>query len=159
MPSSKSHSRTHSSHSRGAHGGGGDGSHDGGGGGGGGGGGPLVKVGFGRTQAEAEMLQGLLSEGGIPSVLKRSGGFDNPDFLSAGPHDVFVNSDNAHKARELLADTMLESEGEERAELEGERRRARGEVGGDASPARLALWVGVALIGAVILVWLLYQFS
>lgn len=158
MPSSKSHSRSHSSHSRGAHGGGGgDGSHDGGGGGGGGGG-PLVKVAFARNQAEAEMFQGLLSEGGVPSVLKRSGGFDNPDFLAAGPHDVFVNSDHAHKARELLADTMLESESEERAELEGERRRARGETS-ETTPTRLALWVGVALVGAVILVWLLYQLS
>ena len=156
MPSSKSHSRSHSSHSRGSHGGGGG--HDGEGGGGGGGGGPLVKVAFARNQAEAEMLQGLLSQGGIVSVLKRSGGFDNPDFLSAGPHDVFVNSGHAHKAKELLADTMLESEGEERAELQGELRGARGETK-ETSPARLALWVGVALVGAIILVWILYQLS
>src|ERR1044071_4462201 len=129
MPSSKSHSRTHSSgsHSRGAHGGGGSRGGDEGGGGGGGGGGPLVKVAFARNQAEAEMLQGLLLEGGIPSVLKRSGGFDNPDFLAAGPHDVFVNSDDARKARDLLDDTMVESEDEERTEIEEQRRLARGE--------------------------------
>ena len=42
------------------------------GGGGGGGGGKLVKVAFARNQAEAEMIQGLLLEAGIPSVLKRS---------------------------------------------------------------------------------------
>lgn len=155
MPSSKSHSRG-SSHSRGAHGGGGGGPHDEGGGGGGGGG-PLVKVAFARNQAEAEMLQGLLSEGGVPSVLKRSGGFDNPDFLAAGPHDVFVNSDHARKARELLANTALESEAEERAELEGEAAKRRGGEG--TSPGRLALWVGVAFLGAVILVWILYQLS
>jgi len=157
MSSSKSHSPSRSGHSRGAHGGGGGDSHDGGGGGGGGGGGPLVKVAFARNQAEAEMLQGLLSEGGIPSVLKRSGGFDNPDFLAAGPHDVFVSSDHAHKARELLADTMVETEAEERAEIEGEAARRRG--GDETSPARLALWVGVAFLGAVILVWILYQLS
>jgi len=104
------------------------------------------------------MLQGLLSEGGIASVLKRSGGFDNPDFLSAGPHDVFVNSDHAHKARQLLADTMVESESEERTEIEEQRRLARGETG-QTSPGRLALWVGVALVGAVILVWILYQLA
>ena len=91
-----------------------------GGGGGGGGGGKLVKVGFARNQAEAEMLQGLLSEAGIPSVLKRSGGFDNPDFLAAGPHDVMVNKDQAPRAREVLAETMIADEGEERAEIEGE---------------------------------------
>lgn len=161
MPSSKSHSRSHSSHGRGAHGahgGGGGGTHDDDGGGGGGGGGPLVKVAFARNQAEAEMFQGLLSEGGVPSVLKRSGGFDNPDFLAAGPHDVFVNSDHARKARELLADTMLESEDDERAELEGQRRRARGETG-VTPPGRVALWFGAALLGALILVWVLYQLT
>ena len=30
------------------------------------------------------MIQGLLAEAGMPSVLKRSFGFDAPDFLSAG---------------------------------------------------------------------------
>ncbi len=158
MPSSKSHSHTRGAHSRGSHGGGGGGSHGGDGGGGGGGGGPLVKVAFARNQAEAEMFQGLLTEGGVPSVLKRSGGFDNPDFLAAGPHDVFVNSDHAHKARELLADTMVESEGEERQEIEEQRRLARGETG-QTSAGRLALWVGAAFLAAVILVWLLYQLS
>lgn len=157
MPSSKSHSRQQGAHSRGSHGGGG--SHGGDdGGGGGGGGGPLVKVAFARNQAEAEMLQGLLLEGGIPSVLKRSGGFDNPDFLAAGPHDVLVNSDLARKARDLLADTMVESEDEERTELEEQRRLARGETG-RTSPGQLAIWVGAAFLGAVILVWLLYQLS
>jgi hypothetical protein len=157
MPSSKSHSQSRGAHSRGSHGGGG--SHgDDGGGGGGGGGGPLVKVAFARNQAEAEMFQGLLSEGGVPSVLKRSGGFDNPDFLAAGPHDVFVNSDHARKARDLLAGPMVESEGEERTELEEQRRLARGETG-QTSAGRLALWIGAAFLGAVILVWLLYQLS
>jgi hypothetical protein len=104
------------------------------------------------------MLQGLLSEAGIPSVLKRSGGFDAPEFLAAGPRDVFVNSDSAQKARGVLAETLIESEGEERAELSGEARLRRG-VGGETSPARLALWVAVAFLGAVILVWLLYQLS
>jgi hypothetical protein len=158
MPSSKSHSPSRP-HQRGAHGDGG--SHDGGdggGGGGGGGGGKLIKVAFARNQAEAEMLQGLLSEAGIPSVLKRSGGFDAPEFLAAGPRDVFVNAALARKARELLADTLVESEDEERTELEEQRRLARGETG-QTSPARLALWVGAAFFGAVILVWILYQIS
>ena len=43
-----------------------------------------------RHQAEAELLQGLLLEEGIPSMLRRSGGFDVPDFLAAGPRDVLV---------------------------------------------------------------------
>ncbi|MGD9736794.1 MAG: DUF2007 domain-containing protein [Solirubrobacterales bacterium] len=159
MPSSTSHKKPHS---RGAHGSGqGDGgSHEGGGGGGGGGGGKLVKVAFARNQSEAELLQGLLLDSGIPSVLKRAGGFDNPDFLAAGPHDVWVNVQHEEEAKRVLAETMVadEGEGEERLELEEERRLARGESGGP-SPARLALWVLAAAIGAVILIWILYEVS
>jgi hypothetical protein len=151
---SRSTSPNPSAHKRGAHGGGGSG-HGHGGDGGGGGGGPLVKIAFARNQAEAEMMQGLLLEEGIPSVLKRSRGFDAPEFLTAGPHDVFVNSDSAKKARQVLADTMVETEGEERLEL-GEQARLR-QGSGETSPARLAIWVGAAFLGAVILVWLLYQ--
>lgn len=160
MSRSTSSSHRRGSHHSGAHGsheGGGSGGHEGGGGGGGGGGGRLVKVGFGRTQAEAEMLQGLLSEAGIPSVLKRSGGFDNPDFLAAGPHDVMVNKDQAPRAREVLAETMIEDEAEERAEVEGELRGVHG--GGESSPARLALWVGGLFILAVVLIWIVYEIS
>ncbi|MDX6590072.1 MAG: hypothetical protein QOI84_1346 [Solirubrobacterales bacterium] len=155
MPSSTSHKR--GAHQRGAHSGGGGSHGDEGGGGGGGGGGPLVKVAFGRNQAEAEMLQGLLTEAGIPSVLKRSGGFDNPDFLSAGPHDIYVVSDIAQKARDVLAETMIESEGDETAELLEQRRLARGDD--RTSAGTLALWVVAAAIGGLILVWILYQLS
>jgi hypothetical protein len=105
------------------------------------------------------MLQGLLLEAGIPSVLKRSGGFDAPEFLAAGPRDVFVNKDSAGKARQVLADTMVESEDSERAELDEEARLRRGGPPTETSPARLALWVAAAFLGAVILVWVLYQLS
>ncbi len=104
------------------------------------------------------MLQGLLTEEGIPSVLKRSGGFDNPDFLAAGPHDVLVNSESAQKARAVLADTMVESEDEERAELNEQSRLSRSGAT-ETTPARLALWIAVAFIGAAIIVWILYQLS
>lgn len=152
-----SHSHTRGAHSRGAHGGGG-GSHDGGhGGGGGGGGGELVKVAFARTQAEAEMMQGLLLESDIPSVLKRTRGFDNPDFLAAGPHDVMVDSAHAKEARGLLEGTMIESEDEVRTEL-GEAARLKRD-GTEPTASRLALWVGVAFLAALILAWVLYQLS
>lgn len=158
MPSSTSHK---SGHSRSAHGTGQGhgGSNDEGGGGGGGGGGRLVKVAFARNQAEAELLQGLLLESGIPSVLKRSGGFDNPDFLAAGPHDVWVNVQHEEEARRVLAETMVagEDEAEERAEVEGEV-LGRAAPGGP-SPGRLALWVTIAAIAAVALIWILYELS
>ncbi len=116
-----------------------------------------VKVGFARNQAEAEMVQGMLLEEGIPSMLKRTRGFDVPDYLAGGPRDILVPETGAEAARQLLADTELESEGEEVAELRGEARLKAG--GGDTSPARLALWVLVALIAAFAIVWGLYQLT
>jgi hypothetical protein len=160
MSTSTSHRPSGSAPERGAHGGGGGegGGNDEGGGGGGGGGGKLVKVAFARNQVEAEMLQGLLAEAGIPSVLQRSFGFDNPDFLASGPRDVMVNQGAAKRAREVLAETMIESEGDEGAELEAQRRLARGETG-VTSPAKLAFWIGVAVLGAFLLSLLLYELT
>jgi len=160
MSTSTSHRSSDSAHKRGAHGGGGGGGgNDGeGGGGGGGGDGNLVKVAFARNQVEAEMLQGLLSEAGIPSVLKRSFGFDNPDFLASGPRDVMVNEGAAQRAREVLAETMVDDEADERTELEEQRRLARGETGAT-SPAKLAFWIAVAVVGVFLLLWLIYEIT
>jgi len=159
MSTSTSHRSQGSAHKRGAHGGGGDsGGGDEGGGGGGGGDGKLVKVAFARNQVEAEMLQGLLAEAGIASILKRSFGFDNPDFFASGPRDVMVNEGAAQRAREVLAETMIEDEDEERAELEEQRRLARGETG-IVSPGRLAFWILVVGLGGFLLLWLLYEVS
>jgi Putative prokaryotic signal transducing protein len=157
MSISTSHKPPASEKQRGAHGGGGgSGVDDEGGGGGGGGDGDLVKVAFARNEVEGEMLQGLLSEAGIPSVLKRSRGFDNPDFLSSGPRDLMVNRNDAQRAREVLADVMIEDEGDEVAELEEERRLARGESPGP-SPAQLAFWLIAVAVGGFLLLWLLTE--
>ena len=64
--------------------------------------GRLVRVAGGRHQAEAELIQGMLLEEGIPSMLRRSAGFDVPDFLAAGPRDVLVPEAGSEVARELL---------------------------------------------------------
>ena len=69
--------------------------------------GPLVTVAAARHQAEAEFLQGLLLEEGIPSLLRRSGGFDVPDFLAAGPRDVLVPQSGLEVAREVLLQANL----------------------------------------------------
>lgn len=157
MSSSTSHRPKPTGHARGAHGGGDSGGGDEGGGGGGGGNGErMVKVAFARTQPEAEMLQGLLTEAGIPSMLKRSGGFDNPEFLPNGPRDVLVRADSAKRAREVLADVMIEDENDEATELEEERRLARGETG-VTSAGRLAFWLIAAVVAGFLLIWLLYQ--
>ena len=64
--------------------------------------GPLVRVAAARHQAEAEMIQGLLLEEGIPSLARRSGGFDVPDFLASGPRDILVPASGADAARQVL---------------------------------------------------------
>ncbi len=154
MSSSTSHKSPPSSHRRGAHGGGGDFGGDEGGGGGGGGGGRLVKVAFARTEPEAELIQGLLTEADIPSILQRLP--VGPSGYIPGPADVMVAEAMAKRARQVLAETFVESEDQEQAELEEERRLVRGETG-VVSPGRLAFWVVTAAIGAIALVWLLYQ--
>ena len=69
--------------------------------------GELVRVAGGRNQAEAELIQGLLLEWGVPSILRRSAGFDVPDFLAAGPRDVLVRSAGAETAREVLLEADM----------------------------------------------------
>ena len=64
--------------------------------------GELTYVARAHHQAEAELIQNLLLEEGIPSTTRRSAGFDVPDFLSAGPRDVLVPRSGADAARELL---------------------------------------------------------
>jgi len=73
--------------------------------------GPLVRVAGGRNQAEAELIQGLLLEEGIPSILRRTAGFDVPDFLAAGPRDVLVAEAGAEAAREMLLEAELAPSG------------------------------------------------
>lgn len=72
--------------------------------------GELVRVAGGRNQAEAEFIQGLLLEEGVPSLLRRSAGFDVPDFLAAGPRDVLVPESGAGTAREVLLEAELVDE-------------------------------------------------
>jgi hypothetical protein len=98
--------------------------------------GDLVRVAGGRNQAEAEFIQGLLLEEGVPSLLRRSAGFDVPDYLAAGPRDVMVPAAGAATARDVLLQADL-------APREGE--------GPGTSPLRLA----AALLGALALVALI----
>jgi hypothetical protein len=69
--------------------------------------GDLVRVVAGRNQAEAELIQGLLLEEGVPSMLRRSRGFDVPDMLAAGPRDVMVPASGASAARDVLLQAEL----------------------------------------------------
>jgi hypothetical protein len=106
--------------------------------------GPLVKVAFGRHQAEAELIQGLLLEEGVPSMLKRSAGFDVPDMLAAGPRDVLVPRSGAEVAREVL----LQAELLPGAEDDGRRRD-----GGDPA-ARVLIGLLSALVLVALIAWI-----
>jgi hypothetical protein len=64
--------------------------------------GEIVRVAGAHHQAEAELIQGLLLEEGVPSMLRRTRGFDVPDMLAAGPRDVMVPASGAQAAREVL---------------------------------------------------------
>jgi len=62
-----------------------------------------VKVAYALNQMEAEMIQGLLGEHGIPSMIQRT--VDNPEFLAAGPRQILVPEAVAEEAREVLEGT------------------------------------------------------
>lgn len=64
--------------------------------------GELVRVARAQHQAEAELIQNLLLERGIPSITRRSAAFDVPDFIAAGPRDILVPASGAKAAREAL---------------------------------------------------------
>ena len=65
--------------------------------------GKLVKIAAAQNGVEAEMIQGLLLEEGIPSMSRRAPGADVPDFLVAGRRDILVPESGAEAAREALA--------------------------------------------------------
>ena len=93
------------------------------------------------NQTEAEFIQGMLLEEGVPSTLRRTRGFDVPDMLAAGPRDIMVPASGHAVAREVLL----------QAELVGDEAR-HAAVAGAGVPARavaivaLIAWVGTELL-------------
>ena len=74
--------------------------------------GALVRVVGASNQTEAEFIQGMLLEEGIPSTLRRTRGFDVPDMLAAGPRDIMVPASGHAAAREVLLQAELVGEEE-----------------------------------------------
>jgi hypothetical protein len=72
--------------------------------------GDLVRAAGAQNQAEAEFIQGLLLEEGVPSTLRRTRGFDVPDMLAAGPRDVMVPASGYAAAREVLLQAEIVSD-------------------------------------------------
>jgi hypothetical protein len=104
--------------------------------------GKLVRVAGARNQAEGEFIQGLLLEEGVPSMLRRSAGFDVPDFLAAGPRDVLVPESGVSVARDVLLE----------AELISPEPSVRG-----VSPTRLLAGLLLALAVGALIVWAVFS--
>ena len=51
---------------------------------------------------EAEMIAGLLEQEGIKVLIRRPIGMDVPDFLSAGPRELFVDEEQYETAAESV---------------------------------------------------------
>ena len=60
-----------------------------------------------RNLTEADFIQNLLLEEGIPSMQRRARGFDVPDFLAAGPRDILVPASGVPAARDVLLESEL----------------------------------------------------
>lgn len=102
--------------------------------------GELVRVAGARHQSEAELIQGMLLEEGVPSLLQRTRGFDVPDMLAAGPRDVMVPASGAATAREIL--------------LEAEMVSGDPATGSSTSPYRVALALLAAVLVVALIAWL-----
>jgi hypothetical protein len=64
-----------------------------------------VKVAAAPDESVALLMDGVLKDAGIPSLIQRAPGFDAPDFLSAGPRDVLVPGSLVEEARQIPEDT------------------------------------------------------
>jgi hypothetical protein len=105
--------------------------------------GSLVRVAWARNQAEAEFIQGMLLEEGVPSLLRRSAGFDVPDFLAAGPRDVLVPASGVDTARQVLLEAELISPDSSRPAV--------------VTPGRLLVGLLIALAVGAAVVWALSE--
>jgi hypothetical protein len=110
--------------------------------------GDLVRVTGARNLADGEMIQGILLDQGIPSMLRRARGFDVPDFLAAGPRDVLVPESGYEAAREMLRGADMLS-----------RESDPGSLPGIGSPLRLAIGILIAVGLAALVVFALYQIT
>jgi hypothetical protein len=64
-----------------------------------------VKVAAAPDESVALLMDGVLKEADIPSLIQRAAGFDAPDFLAAGPRDVLVPASLVEVAKQVLEDT------------------------------------------------------
>lgn len=102
-----------------------------------------VRVAGARNQAEAEFIQAMLLEEGVPSMLRRSAGFDVPDFLAAGPRDILVPQSGVGTARQVLLEAELISPEASRPAV--------------VTPGRLLIGVLIAAAIGAAIVWIVAE--
>lgn len=108
--------------------------------------GDLVRVTGASHQAEAELIQGLLLEQGVPSMLRRTRGFDVPDMMAAGPRDVLVPASGAGVAREVLLEAEIPTSDPAAGVPDRALRVMLGLLAAVAVVALIA-WIGTSLVG------------
>jgi hypothetical protein len=96
------------------------------------------------NQAEAEMIQGMLLEEGVPSLLRRALGSDVPDFLAAGRRDVLVPASGLATAREVLLQAEMISETPTSSTAAG---RVLAGLLAAVVLVGLVVWIGAELLG------------
>ncbi len=108
--------------------------------------GALVRVVGARNQTEAEFVQGLLLEEGVPSSLRRTRGFDVPDMLAAGPRDVMVPRSGYEAARDVLLQAEILGDQDPGAAIAPPGRIMAGLLGAVALVGLIA-WLGTEILG------------
>jgi predicted nucleic acid-binding Zn ribbon protein len=113
--------------------------------------GDLRRVATASQQPEAELIQMMLLEEGVPSTVRRSAGFDVPDFLAAGPRDVLVPESGLAVAREILQQSDILDEAQ------------TAPPGMSTAPGRpaaiLLLWLLVASSALGLVIWLVLMIN
>ncbi len=69
-----------------------------------------VEVAFAANQTEAELIQGILREEGIPSMTRKPPNTFLTDLFGMGPRHVIVPASAGEKAKKILADLEVASE-------------------------------------------------
>ena len=105
--------------------------------------GELVRVIGASNQAEAEMIQGMLLEEGVPSLLRRARGSDVPDFLAAGRRDVLVPASGLLTAREVLLQAEMLSVGPQASTTAG---RLLAGLLAAVALVGIVIWIGAELV-------------
>jgi hypothetical protein len=108
-------------------------------------GGRLVRVVQARNPTEAQLMQGVLLDAGIPSIDRATRAFDILDLLAVGPRDILVAEGAVEEARQLLGV-------EAPALATGSTPLAFAEA-----PSRLLAKLAVALVVAAAIVWVLWR--